>query len=108
MCGGIKLPCPCRVDTQEMADTLPTVLNLAAAGGLDLASASDMVTDAMSALGMETSDANKMVDQMGKNCIKHKYLCRTAWRRSLDHWCNSKDSQRWNCRIKYSTWYLGE
>lgn len=53
-------------DTQEMADTLPTVLNLAAAGGLDLASASDMVTDAMSALGMETKDANKMVDQMVK------------------------------------------
>ena len=53
-------------DTQEMADTLPTVLNLAAAGGLDLASASDMVTDAMSALGMETKDANKMVDQMAK------------------------------------------
>lgn len=53
-------------NTQEMADTLPTVLNLAAAGGLDLASASDMVTDAMSALGMETKDANKMVDQMAK------------------------------------------
>jgi len=53
-------------DTQEMADTLPTVLNLAAAGGLDLASASDMVTDAMSALGMETKDADKMVDQMTK------------------------------------------
>ena len=53
-------------DTQEMADTLLTVLNLAAAGGLDLASASDMVTDAMSALGMKTSDANKMVDQMAK------------------------------------------
>ena len=41
-------------DTQEMCDTLPTVLNLAAAGGIDLASASDMVTDAMSALGMGT------------------------------------------------------
>lgn len=53
-------------DTQEMADTLPTVLNLAAAGGLDLALASDMVTDAMSALGMKTPDANKMVDQMAK------------------------------------------
>ena len=39
-------------DTQQMCDTLPTVLNLAAAGGIDLASASDMVTDAMSALGM--------------------------------------------------------
>ena len=53
-------------NTQEMADTLPTVLNLAAAGSIDLASASDMVTDAMSALGMETSDADKMVDQMAK------------------------------------------
>lgn len=52
--------------TQEMADTLPTVLNLAAAGGIDLASASAMVTDAMSALGMETSEADTMVDQMAK------------------------------------------
>lgn len=52
--------------TQEMADTLPTVLNLAAAGGIDLASASDMVTDAMSALGMETAEADMMVDQMAK------------------------------------------
>lgn len=51
-------------DTQEMCDTLPTVLNLAAAGDIELASASDMVTDAMSALGMETSEADTMVDQM--------------------------------------------
>lgn len=49
-----------------MVDTLPTVLNLAAAGNIDLASASDMVTDAMSALGMETSEADTMVDQMAK------------------------------------------
>ncbi len=53
-------------DTQEMCDTLPTVLNLAAAGGIDLASASDMVTDAMSALGMGTDEAITMVDQMAK------------------------------------------
>lgn len=53
-------------DTQEMCDTLPTVLNLAAAGDIELASASDMVTDAMSALGMETSEADTMVDQMAK------------------------------------------
>lgn len=53
-------------DTQQMADTLPTVLNLAAAGGIDLASASDMVTDAMSALGMEVDEAEMMVDQMAK------------------------------------------
>ena len=53
-------------DTQEMADTLPTVLNLAAAGDMELADASDMVTDAMSALGMQTSEADTMVDQMAK------------------------------------------
>ena len=53
-------------DTQEIYDTLPTVLNLAAAGDIDLASASDMVTDAMSALSMETSEADTMVDQMAK------------------------------------------
>lgn len=53
-------------DTQEIYDILPTVLNLAAAGDIDLASASDMVTDAMSALGMETSEADTMVDQMAK------------------------------------------
>lgn len=52
--------------TQEIYDTLPTVLNLAAAGDIDLASASDMVTDAMSALGMETSEVDTMVDQMAK------------------------------------------
>ena len=53
-------------NTQEIYDTLPIVLNLAAAGSIDLASASDMVTDAMSALGMETSEADTMVDQMAK------------------------------------------
>ena len=53
-------------DTQQMCDTLPTVLNLAAAGGIDLASASDMVTDAMSALGMGVSESEKMVAQMAK------------------------------------------
>ena len=53
-------------DTQQMTDTLPTVLNLAAAGGIDLASASDMVTDAMSALGMGVGEADIMVDQMAK------------------------------------------
>ena len=53
-------------DTQQMCDTLPTVLNLAAAGDIDLAEASDMVTDAMSALGMGVDQAGTMVDQMAK------------------------------------------
>lgn len=53
-------------DAEEMTKTLPTILNLAAAGGMELAQSSDMVTDAMSALGMDTADAEKMVDQMAK------------------------------------------
>lgn len=53
-------------DTEQMCDTLPTVLNLAAAGDIELASASDMVTDAMSALGMGVDEAGTMVDQMAK------------------------------------------
>lgn len=57
-------------DTEEMCNTLPTVLNLAAAGNIDLAVASDMVTDAMSALEMEVSSADIMVDQMAKTSSK--------------------------------------
>ena len=53
-------------DTEQMCNTLPTVLNLAAAGDIQLASASDMVTDAMSALGMGVDEAGTMVDQMAK------------------------------------------
>ncbi len=53
-------------NTQQICDTLPTVLNLAAAGGFDLATASDMVTDAMSALDMSADRADMMVDQMAK------------------------------------------
>ncbi len=53
-------------DTEQMCKTLPTVLNLATAGNMDLAQASDMVTDSMSALSMNTTDAEKMVDEMAK------------------------------------------
>ena len=42
-------------DANKAVAALPTVLNVAAAGGMELASASDMITDAMSALGLETS-----------------------------------------------------
>lgn len=44
--------------------TLPSVLNLAAAGGIGLADASDMVTDALSAFGKDSDYASTMVDQM--------------------------------------------
>lgn len=44
-------------DAQQSVDALGGVLNLAAASGMDLAEASDMVTDYMSAFGMEAKDS---------------------------------------------------
>ncbi len=57
-------------DTQKAIATLPTVLNLAQAGGIDLARASDMVTDSMAALGIETERVDEFVDQMAKTSQK--------------------------------------
>ena len=51
-------------DAETSMEMLPTVLNLAAAGGIELASASDMVTDAQSALGLTLDETATMVDQM--------------------------------------------
>ena len=53
-------------DSEKAIAALPTVLNLAQAGGIDLASASDMVTDSMSALGLEMSYMPTFADQMAK------------------------------------------
>lgn len=49
---------------------LPNVLNLAAAGGIDLAYASDMITDSQSALGLSLEQTSKLVDQMAKAASK--------------------------------------
>lgn len=57
-------------DAEKSMKMLPTVLNLAAAGGFDLARASDMVTDAQSALGLTTEQTTTMVDQMAKTASK--------------------------------------
>ena len=57
-------------DAETAVKTLPTVLNLAAAGGMDLAYASDLVTDSMSALGMETKDVTLFTDQLAKTSQK--------------------------------------
>ena len=45
-------------DADKAATALPTVLKLAGAGAMDLAAASDMVTDSMSALGIEATESN--------------------------------------------------
>lgn len=56
--------------SEEAIKTLPTVLNLAAAGDMELARASDMVTDAQTALGLELDDVTGLVDQMAKTSSK--------------------------------------
>lgn len=57
-------------DAQKSMEMLPTVLNLAAAGNMDLARASDMVTDATSALGLSQVEAVEMVDKMAMAASK--------------------------------------
>lgn len=53
-------------DVETSQRMLPQVLNLAAAGNMDLAKASDMVTDAQSALGLSIEQTEAMVDQMAR------------------------------------------
>lgn len=57
-------------DAETSMQMLPNVLNLAAAGNIELATASDMVTDAQSALGLSLDETNAMVDQMAKASSK--------------------------------------
>ena len=57
-------------DTKTAMQMLPNVMNLAAAGAMDLATASDMVTDAQTALGLSIDDTNVMVDRMAKTASK--------------------------------------
>lgn len=57
-------------DAEKAVSALPTVLNVAAAGGMELAAASDMVTDAMSALGLETSQMADFSDKLAVTAQK--------------------------------------
>lgn len=51
-------------DTEQMLDGIDGVLNLAAASQMDLAEASDMVTDYLTAFGLEAAEAGRMANQM--------------------------------------------
>lgn len=57
-------------DVNKAVETLPKVLNLATASGMDLASCTDMVTDTMSALQLQTSDLDGYMDMMAKTAQK--------------------------------------
>lgn len=50
--------------TEQMIDGIPGVLNLAAASGADLATTSDIVTDALTAMGYGAQDAGRLADVM--------------------------------------------
>ena len=50
--------------TSSMLSGIDGVLNLAAASGMELAEASDMVTDYLSAFGLQASDSAKMADML--------------------------------------------
>ena len=54
--------------TQDMMAGLPSILNLASAGGTDLALTSDIVTDGLTAMGMSANDAGKFADIMASTC----------------------------------------
>lgn len=57
-------------DTEQAIGALPGVLTLAAAGDMDLARASDLVTDSMAALGLEIADMDLYMDKMAKTSQK--------------------------------------
>ncbi|MEY8460143.1 phage tail tape measure protein [Eggerthellaceae bacterium 24-137] len=49
-------------ETQEMLDGVGGALTLAQAGQMDLAASSDLITDYLSAFGMQADETNRMVD----------------------------------------------
>lgn len=57
-------------DAETSMSMLPNVLNLAAAGSMDLARASDMLTDSQSALGLTLDETNELVDKMAQTASK--------------------------------------
>jgi hypothetical protein len=57
-------------DTEQMLAGIDGVLSLAAASGMDLASTSDIVTDAMTAFGIEAEDASHFANILAATATK--------------------------------------
>lgn len=53
-------------DVEESMSMLPNVLNLAAAGNMELARASDVVTDVQTAFGLQMEEMPQLIDEMAK------------------------------------------
>jgi len=54
------------METDQIMDSLNDTLNLAAAGGLEMSEAANIVTNVMAGFGIETKDLSKAVDVMSK------------------------------------------
>lgn len=54
--------------TEDMLSGLPGILNLAAAGGTDLALTADILTDGLTSMGLTAKDTDKFVDIMASTC----------------------------------------
>ena len=59
---GLKYMAMAGWNSQQMIDGLPGVMNLAAASGEDLGTVSDIVTDALTAMGLKASDSAHFAD----------------------------------------------
>lgn len=57
-------------DAEKSMEMLPGILNLSAAGGFEIAEASDAVTDAQSALGLSMEETTALIDKMAKTASK--------------------------------------
>lgn len=53
-------------DAQQMMDGIAGIMSLAAADGLDLATTSDIVTDALTAFGLQAKDSAQFADVLAK------------------------------------------
>jgi len=57
-------------DVETSIDALPHVLNMAQSGGLNLSQATNILTESMNQLGLDTSEVERLVDIMAKTSIE--------------------------------------
>jgi len=61
---GMKYLAMAGMDTNEIVDSMPGMLDLAAASGTDLGTTADIVSDSLTAFGLEASDSAHLADVM--------------------------------------------
>ena len=66
--------------TDDMLEGIGGILNLAAASAMDLGTASDIVTDYLTAFGLSAKDAGKFADENGLRNEPFKHNNRSTWR----------------------------